>query len=197
MASVGSDAVSTPEDAVRRYLAYLEDPSSAVDREAVAKAEAELAEATDPIAKLHAAAARERAAATDVDALEASFVSHAKAYAEAQSIPAAAFEVLGVPREVLARAGFATGARGRTTGARRPVSGSRAPQVSASTIKDAAVAIEGPFTLAQLADAAGGGSPATVRKAVEELIAEGRATSLGPDPDHAGPGRAPTRYRRT
>ncbi|MCB0963865.1 MAG: hypothetical protein KDA98_11290 [Acidimicrobiales bacterium] len=189
--------MSTAEDAVRRYLAFLDDPSSAVDQEALARAEAALSEATDPIAKLHAAAARERAAATDAEALEAAFVDRAKAYAEEQSIPAAAFEVLGVPREVLARAGFATGARGRTSGARRPASGTRAPQVSATAIKEAAVALEGPFTLAQLADVAGGGSPATVRKAVEELIAEGRATSLGPDPDHAGPGRAPTRYRRT
>ncbi|MCB0971796.1 MAG: hypothetical protein KDA97_09835, partial [Acidimicrobiales bacterium] len=180
-----------------RYLAYLDDPASAVDQDAVAAAEAALASATDPIDKLHAAAARERAAATDVDALEAAFVAHAKEYAQAQSIPAAAFEVVGVPTDVLARAGFATGARGRSSGARRPASGSRAPQVSAAVLKDAALATEGPFTLAQLADAAGGGSPATVRKAVEELIAEGRATSLGPDPDHTGPGRAPTRYRRT
>ena len=40
------------------------------------------------------------------------------------------------------------------------------------------------FTLAQLADKAGGGSPATVRKAVEELVADGRVAKLGPDPDH-------------
>ena len=37
-------------------------------------------------------------------------------------------------------------------------------------------------------------SRVTVRKAVDELIAEGRAAKLGPAPDHQGPGRAPTLY---
>ena len=50
------------------------------------------------------------------------------------------------------------------------------------------------FTLAQLAGKAGGGSPVTVRKAVDELIAEGFVAKLGPDANHTGPGRAPTIY---
>jgi hypothetical protein len=66
--------------------------------------------------------------------------------------------------------------------------------VSVAAIKSVAVQMPKQFTLGQLADKAGGGSPVTVRKAVDELIAEGRAAKLGPAPDHQGPGRAPTLY---
>ncbi|HWJ65021.1 MAG TPA: hypothetical protein VNS19_23830, partial [Acidimicrobiales bacterium] len=72
---------TSPEQAVRRYLAWVADPDSAVDQDAVDAADAAFAAATDPIAKLHAAAARERAASADVSAIEHDFVVHAKAYA--------------------------------------------------------------------------------------------------------------------
>jgi hypothetical protein len=190
---------TSPEQAVRRYLAWIEDPDSAVDQEAVDAAEAAFAAATDPIAKLHAAAARERAAAADVSAIEHDFVVHAKAYADAQEIPASAFEALGVGVDVLKQAGFAVaGPRGRRRASSpAPIRSSGAPraaQVSVAAIKSVAVQMPKQFTLGQLAEKAGGGSPVTVRKAVDELIAEGRAATLGPAPDHLGPGRAPTLY---
>lgn len=193
---------TSPEQAVRRYLAYLEDPTSAVDQEAVEAAEAAFAAATDPIAKLHAAAARDRAAAADVSAIEHEFVVHAKAYADAEEIPASAFVALGVGADVLKQAGFEVAApRGRrAAGSPAPIRSSgapRAPQVSVAAIKSVAVQMPKQFTLGQLADKAGGGSPVTVRKAVDELIAEGRAAKLGPAPDHQGPGRAPTLYELT
>jgi hypothetical protein len=191
---------ATPEHAVRRYLAWVDDPASAVDDDAVARAEAAFAAATDPIDKLHAAAARERARAADVDALRVAFVANARTYADAEGIPVEAFRSLGVPDDVLAEAGFAVpssrGRRGPVAGGTRRARSDapRAPQVPIGHIKSVAVQGDKQFTLAQLAEAAGGGSPATVRKAVEELIAEGRAASLGPKPDHSGPGRAPTLY---
>lgn len=192
---------TSPENAVRRYLAWIDDPSTAVDQDAVEAAEAAFAAATDPIAKLHAAAARERAASADVTAIEHDFVVHAKAYADAESIPATAFEALGVGADVLKQAGFAVaGPRGRrpsTSSSPAPIRSSgapRAPQVPVSAIKAVASQMPKQFTLGQLADKAGGGSPVTVRKAVDELIAEGRAAKLGPAPDHQGPGRAPTLY---
>ncbi len=193
------DAASDPESAVRRYLAWIDDPSSAVDHDAVEAAEAAFAAATDPIDRLRAAAARERAAAADVSALAHDFVVHAKAYADAEEIPVAAFRALGVRDDVLAEAGFdvPTGRGGRSSAApasRRRSDGPRAPQVAVPQIKAVAVQLPKRFTLAQLAEKAGGGSPATVRKAVDELIAEGRATKLGPDANHQGPGRAPTLY---
>ncbi|MCB0976480.1 MAG: hypothetical protein KDB02_03380, partial [Acidimicrobiales bacterium] len=185
----------TPESAVRRYLGWLDDPRSVVDEAAVARADAAFAAASDPIDRLHAAAARERARAADVDRIIADFVANARAYADAEGIPVEAFRALGVDDEVLARAGFAvplTG-RGRNKSGRtsaRPAT-ARSPQVSVATIKSTAAGGPKRFTLAQLAERAGGGSPATIKKAVDELIVEGLAVNIGADPTHQGPGRAP------
>ena len=190
----------TPESAVRRYLAWVDDPRSAVDEDAVAKAEEAFASASDPIDKLHAAAARERAKAADIDSITTQFVAHARSYAEAEGIPVEAFRTLGVSDDVLNEAGFAVpssrGRRGPAAGGRKAStpSGPRAPQIPVSQIKAVADHMPKQFTLAQLAEKAGGGSPVTVRKAVDELIAEGRAAKLGPDANHTGPGRAPTIY---
>ena len=192
----------TPESAVRRYLVWLADPSSAVDQDAVDKADALFAQATDPIDRLHAAAARERARAADVDAIRRDFVRHAKAYGDAEGIPAAAYRALGVPDDVLSEAGFVLPssrgrrgpAAGRRTGSSSPAL--RAPSIPVSQIKSVVEQMPKQFTLAQLAEKAGGGSPVTVRKAVDELISEGRAAKLGPDTNHIGPGRAPIVYEQ-
>ena len=190
-----SDSLS-PEAAIRRYLAWVDDPGSAVDPAAVARAEADFATATDPIDRLHAAAARERARMADVDAILSGFVRSARVYAEAEGIPVEAFRSLGVPDDVLRSAGFTVGARGRREGSaiKRNGPGPRVPQVSVREIKAAAAQMPKQFTLAQLGERAGGGSPVTLRKAVDELIAGGRAAKLGPDESHRGPGRAPTMY---
>ncbi len=187
-------AAPSPEDAVRRYLLWLEEPESIVDEAAVAKAEAAVADATDPLARLHALADLEHARAADAEGVTADFVAHAKGYAEAQSIPLAAWESLGVPAEVLRQAGL-TGGRGRRPGG-RPASGagSRAPKVSIDELKAAARRLPKQFTLSDVAREAGGGSPQTVRKAVDEMIEAGQARSLGPKTDHHGRGRAPTLY---
>ncbi len=193
---------ATPESAVRRYLAWIDDPASAVDQAAIERAEAAFASASDPIDRLHAAAARERARAADVESITSDFVAHARGYAEAEGIPVEAFRSLGVSDDVLAEAGFAVpssrGRRGPAAGSGRRVNarpaGPRAPQIPVAQIKAVADQMPKQFTLAQLADKAGGGSPVTVRKAVDELIAEGRAAKIGPDTNHTGPGRAPTIY---
>jgi len=182
-------ASPSPEDAVRRYLLWLEDPASIVDTDAVAQAEAAVAAAADPLARLHALADLEHAQASDSEAVTADFVAHAKDYATAESIPLAAFEALGVPAEVLRQAGL-TGGRGRRSGESRQ----RAPKMSIDELKAAARRLPKQFTLADVAREAGGGSPQTVRKAVEEMIEAGQARNLGPKPDHDGRGRAPTLY---
>jgi hypothetical protein len=189
---------TSPEDAVRRYLAWVDDPSTAVDQAAVDAAEAAFASASDPIEKLHAAAARDKALVADASGIERDFIIHAKAYADAEGIPASAFSALGVSADTLAQAGFAvTSSRGRRGPSARPdtrPAAPRAPQVPVTQIKATALQMPKRFTLAQVADRAGGGSPVTVRKAVDELIAEGRVVSTGPDANHTGPGRAPTLY---
>lgn len=182
----------TAEVAVRRYLSWIEDPGSAVDQEAIESARRTFLAATDSIDRLHAAAALERAKSADSDRIVADFVTHARAYADAEGIPVEAFRALKVPDEVLARAGFSVPlTRGSAARGRRA---SRSPQVSVASLKEAAAKMTGRFTLAQLADEAGGGSPATVKKAVEELIGDGRVVRIGPDPDHSGQGRAPVLY---
>lgn len=189
---------TSPANAVRRYLLWLEDPSSLIDGAAVARAEALVRDATDPLDRLHALAALERARHADADGVIADFVAHAHAYAEAESIPVSAFQAAGVGTDVLARAGFDVGARprgrGRSSGGGGEGAAARSPKVSIDELKAATLRLPKQFTLAQVAEAAGGGSPQTVRKAVDELIAEGRARSLGPKTDHHGRGRAPTLY---
>jgi len=192
---------TTPEDAVRRYLAWIDDPASVVDQEAVTQAEDAFAKASDPLDRLHAAAALERARTADGVALTFRFVENAWTYASAEGIPVEAFRALGVPDDVLSQAGFEV-PRGRGRGPAAPAKRStrrssgapRAANVQVGQLKSVAVQMPKRFTLAQLAEKAGGGSPATVRKAVEELVANGRVANMGPDPDHHGPGRAPTLY---
>ncbi len=187
---------ASPEAAVRRYLQWLEDPASLVDADAVAHAEAAVAAAGDPLERLHALADLEHAREADADAVTEDFVAHARGYAESESIPAAAFQASGVPDDVLRRAGFEVGGRRRrSSGSRsRGGGGSRAPKVSIEELKAATLRLPKQFTLADVATEAGGGSPQTVRKAVDEMIAEGKARSLGPKQDHHGRGRAPTLY---
>jgi hypothetical protein len=123
------------------------------------------------------------------------FITHARAYAEAQSIPIAAFRAVGVSDDVLRQAGFGVAGRtGRAPRAGRAAGAPRAKQVSVDELKAAALGLPKRFTLADVSAAAGGGSPATVRRAVDELISGGKVSKLGPKPDHQGPGRAPTLY---
>lgn len=187
---------SSPEAAVRRYLQWLEDPASLVDADAVARAEAEVATAPDPLARLHALADLEHAREADSDAATEDFVAHARAYAEAESIPVAAFQASGVPDDLLRRAGFEVGRGGRRAsgGGSRRGGRSRSPQVSSEELKAATLRLPRQFTLADVAKEAGGGSPQTVRKAVDEMIAAGKVRNVGPKQDHHGRGRAPTLY---
>ncbi len=111
-------SASSPEDAVRRYLEWLEDPDSLIDDEAVARAEAAVADARDPLTRLHALADAEHARQADADAVIRDFITHARAYAEAQSIPIAAFRAVGVSDDVLRQAGF--GLAGRVPAGRGP-----------------------------------------------------------------------------
>jgi hypothetical protein len=186
----------SPEEAVRRYLVHLEDPSQLVDQDKIAAAQAAVERAKDPLARLKALADLEHARQPDTGDVENDFVANAKAYADAESIPVAAFREMGVPVDVLARAGFPVRPRrasGTTaTGAPRQ----RAPRVSLDTIKAAAVRLPRQFTLNDLAEKAGGGSQGTLRKAVEDLMAEGKVKKVGPIPNYRGRGRAPILYEQ-
>ena len=187
---------TSPEEAIRSYLLFLDDPTKLRDEGEVQRRTLAVLEATDPIEKLKALAALEQAAAVDEKGLRAGFIEHAGDWATANGISVKAFRELKVPVDVLSAAGFeVTNERVRRTsgtgsGADAP---RRRPAVSASDIKEAVLTFAEPFTLNAVM-AKVGGSPMTVRKAVEDLIAEGRVERQGPVPGYSGRGRAPIQY---
>lgn len=183
----------TAEEAVRQYLLYLDDPGAVRDEDAIHTAEAAVARATDPIEKLRAISALERARAVDGDAVKAAFVAHAKEWADAEGISAKSFLEIGVPGKVLLEAGISDPG-GRV---RRP-SGSayrnRAPRLSEREVM--AKIPEGPFTIAELADLIERNTGTTTNY-VRKLLSRGALVDLGDDPNHDGRGRAPKRYERS
>jgi hypothetical protein len=185
------------EDAVRRYLMFLEDPRQLVDKERVDTLEQEVARATDPIARLKALAELERAKRADGEGVKLGFIVHAKTWAEANEVPRTVFQQVGVPDEVLRAAGFDVGrmalARRTPEAAADRRSRRRALPVRQDEIKRHVIGRTEPFKLVDVT-AAIGGSPATVRAAVESLVEQGKVTKLGPDPSHDGIGRAPIVY---
>jgi hypothetical protein len=186
---------SDAEGAVRSYLLYLKDPAALRDEDEIAKRSRAVAAATDPIDRLKAIAAREQAATIDVGALTDGFVTNARAWAEAQGVPLGAFRELKVPDDVLRRAGFDVPAGGgRRARGSSPVR-SRAKAVPVEEIKAHILGRKGTFLLADVISSVGG-SQATVRKAIDELIAGGQVKKLGPVPDHNARGRAPLQYKR-
>jgi hypothetical protein len=101
--------------------------------------------------------------------------------------------------DVLKEAGFdvPSGPPRRRRGAAPAREGrQRAKAVPVDEIKAFVLKQKGTFTLADVMSDAGG-SPATVRKAVEELVESGQVEKLGPVPDYSGRGRAPTQYSRS
>lgn len=183
------------EAAVRRYLTYLSDPDSLRDEAAISRLEQQAADTKDPIDKLRLLADLERLRSVDETTYREAFVREAKAWADDEGIPAAAFRELGVPADVLADAGFERSRRGRppgrsTSGSRRRRSSSDGPRVSGEHVRSVALSQKGRFTATELTERSGG-SPATVRNVLKALVDDGAVRDLGSDPGHSGRGRAP------
>lgn len=184
--------MTTPEDAVRRYLVYLTDPSSLVDEDAVAEAEGTLQAASDPIEKVRAHAALQKARTGDETGARYAFITHAKAWATEEQIPFSAFRELGVPNDVLEAAGLVD-ARSRRRGAPGVKVRKRAPKVSISELSAWMLQQSKPFTTADVTNQIGG-SPATIKKALDELTGKKKLRNLGPASDWTARGRAPYLY---
>jgi hypothetical protein len=185
-----------PEDAVRQYLLYLEDPDSLRDEaEIQAKTKAVL-DATDPLDKLKAISVLERVANPDPTPLRDAFAKEAKAWAEENGVPLSAFQQLKVPADVLQEAGFPVPTPGRQRQRSTGVTThrQRAAAVPTEDIKAQVLKLSGVFLLNDVA-AVAGGSVATLRKAIGELITAGQVENLGPVPNYGGRGRAPLQYR--
>ena len=194
------------EHAIRRYLLWLNDPGSIVDVAAIEEAERVAKQTTDVIEKLKALSRVEHMRLGDSRAVKQAFLDHAKAWGDQHEISAASWIRLGVPPEVLREAGI-TGNRAagrpaaRSVAARpasRPASnragGTRGGSVGINQIVSHVQTMTGPFVLTDIADQVGG-SPMTIRKAVDQLVGAGTVERLGSDPQHNGRGRAPIRYR--
>jgi hypothetical protein len=184
------------ETAVRQYLLFLDDPSKLRDEGEIQSKTQAVLDAKDPIDKLKALAELERVAKIDEGPLREGFVKFAKEWASRMGVPPAAFREMAVPDEVLREAGFdvpvARRGRGRVAGEGRQ----RAKAVPVDEIKAYVLSQRGTFILTDVISGVGG-SQATVRKALDELIEGGQVEKLGPMPDYSGRGRAPVQYSRS
>jgi hypothetical protein len=183
---------TSAEVAVRQYLLYLEDPAKLRDEGEVQKKTQAVQDAVDPIDKLKAIAERERVANVEEGPLREGFVAHAKAWADQASVPVSGFRDLRVPDDVLLAAGFEVPV-GRRRRAGSSVGRQRSKAVPVEEIKNYVLSQTGTFLLVDVMSGVGG-SQATVRKAIDELIEAGQVEKLGPMPGHSGRGRAPTQY---
>jgi hypothetical protein len=189
--------VSTSEEAelaVKTYLATIGKPKPR-GRQARPKPDFEAATKgiTDPLAKLAAIKAeRERVANAVVgNPPEDAFVQYGKTWARIHDYTREDFSALGVPKRVL-DATFGGGGVPKT-----PVAPSRAPRVNPNDLADAITAKPAGtwLTVGKIMHEVGG-SPATVRKVLDELSAAGTLTHPIDDPKHTGKGRAPKVWER-
>ena len=181
------------EQIVRKYLAFLEDPSVLRDDEAIAEAQRSADAAGDVVDRLRALSKVERLQNPSADTLHDEFVRVVKAWADGDGITAGALMKLGVAPGTLREAGYPVGgapSRSRSTTPKK----TRAPGVSIEAVR-AAVPAEGTFTAKQLQDGSGA-SPGTVRKAMAAMLDDGTIHSRGLAADWDGPGRVPTLYER-
>lgn len=179
--------------AVRNYLISLKDPGALTDKDQAAELQTKLEQSTDELERLQIRQQLLDIENPPLDKFEQEFVTHAKAWADANGVSDEAFLAEGVSPNVLRKAGFRTVRAGaaRAASAAR-ARGGRRQRVSADEVR--AAIPKGTFTISKLQDASGA-SPAVVRRVVQEEVDAGRVQDTGKDPDHRGPGRAPTLYR--
>lgn len=187
-------ATATVDRAVRDYLVALKDLAALRDEEHLGELRNLLEASTDPIERLQLRQQLLQLESPSLQQYEQAFIDHARTWAEEQHVGAEAFAAEGVPAAVLRRAGFGVSRRGRGRAPGRPGAAGRGPRrrTSAQEVRNA-IPTRGTFTVQQLQERSGA-SAAVVRRIVHEEVAAGRVTDLGPDPDHHGPGRAPTLY---
>lgn len=187
---------STQETAVRNYLLSVRDPGALRDDDAINDLKSKLEQSNDELERLQLRQQLLDMESPSLDRYEDAFVEHAKAWADKTGISAEAFTAEGVPVAVLRRAGFrgvsGTGRRSSVTrsATTRPATRSR---VSADEVRSAIPS--GTFTVKDLQERSGA-SAAVVRRIIQEEVDAGNLSDQGSDPDHSGPGRAPTVYKR-
>jgi len=183
---------TTAATAVEDYLVALKNPSALRDDKEIEKIRAELDASSSGVERLRLHQRLLEADSPSIERYEEAFITHAQAWAGQEGITVRAFQEEGVPNDVLRRAGFklAGGRRARASSAGR----SRRKRVTSEEVRQAMPA-KGTFTIKDLQERSGA-SPAVVRKVVNEEEAAGAIVNRGSDPDHRGPGRAPSLYAR-
>ena len=147
---------------------------------------------TDPLARLAAIKAeRERVSNIVIgDEAEDGFVKYAKVWAKIHGYSREDFAALGVSRRVL-DAAFGNGAP------RVKSPPKRAPRVSTKDLADAITSKPpGTWLTVNGVMREAGGSPATVRKVLDDLATAGIVTEPIDDPKHSAKGRAPKVWER-
>lgn len=184
-----SALAESAEDAVRKYLVFLDDPASLVDADRVESLEKDLASESDPVERLKILSALERASSADGAALRSNFVKHAAGFARSENIPPTAFLSMGVPRQTLLDAGLLPGGRspGQVPGR------SRNRRVGQREVVSVARGLTEGFTARDLMEACGA-NRMTVSKALDALVTEGALVELPATGDRTA-GRSPRRYR--
>ena len=185
------------EAAVRNYLISLRDPSALRDDDAIADLRAKIEDSADALERLRLRQQLLDLESPPLERYEDAFVEHAKTWADAVGVSGEAFVAEGVPVTVVRRAGF-RGVDRRRGRARRTTTAARATgtrtRVSVDEIR--AAIPSGTFIVKDLQQRSGA-SAAVVRRVIAEEVDAGRLTDHGTDPDHTGPGRAPTIYQRS
>lgn len=188
-----STTSTSAEKAVRDYLVSLREPSSLRDENLIARLQKQLDESDDELERLHLRQQIIEADTPNMDAYEEAFTTHAKAWAEKTGVSDKAFLAEGVPAAVLRKAGFRGVGSGRSRRADTRGNGASRKRVSADEVRQSIP--KGTFTVKDVQQSSGASS-AVVRRVINEEVDAGNVTEAGPDPDHAGPGRAPTLYKR-
>jgi hypothetical protein len=187
------DMATRAETAVRNYLVALKNPSSLRDEDEIKKIRQRVDSSKDELERLKLRQQMLDLERPSEGRYEDAFVKHAKAWADKHGIGAKAFTAEGVSPTVLRKAGF-TVDRGRGRGRRRAAPRRRTgKRVTVAEVRSAIP--RGTFTIKRLQEKSGA-SPAVVRKVLAEEEAAGNVSKVGPDPDHKGPGRAPTLYKK-
>jgi membrane-bound lytic murein transglycosylase B len=183
------------EDAIRRYLTYINNPDELVDQGQIETLQQKLSESHDPVERIKLRNEIERTKQPPADELEAEFVRVAKQWAEQHGISAEALRAEGVKPAVLRKAGFTIGqsTRKRTTAAKR-TGKSRQRASKEDVIQHLTSQPNGnEFTLNDVMDATGA-SRSTVNQVISRLTEEGKVKKVG-KAEHTGPGRAPDLFQ--
>lgn len=178
------------EDAIRRYLTYINNPDELVDQDQIEKLQQKLDQYSDPVERIKLRNEIERIKQPPSDELEAEFVRVAKQWSQQHGISAEALKAEGVKPAVLRKAGFQiAGDRRRSTAPTKRTSSGRRRVTKDDVAKHVEAKPSGSqFTLSEVMEATGA-SRSTVNQVIATMTEEGKVSKIG-KAEHTGPGRA-------